>query len=230
VAGVEAAVKVQIQEERMSDEPAKGRGMNDLDFAALLVSRVCHDLVSPVGAVVNGLEVLEDETDNAMRADALRLVAVSAEAAAARLQFARIAYGAAGSVGAELDLTEVSRVVVGLLRGGKVELDWQPNPINWPKDWAKLLMNCVLVASDCLPRGGRVQVEIPDGDVPRFVVRAKGTIARISAETERALMGDPATALDGRSIQPFLTHQLAKGLNAGFNVATGEGEVRFTAG
>ena len=87
---------------------AKGLAMNDLDFAALLVSRVCHDLVSPVGAVVNGLEVLEDETDPAMRADALRLVAASAEQAAARLQFARIAFGAAGSAGAELDLTEVS--------------------------------------------------------------------------------------------------------------------------
>jgi histidine phosphotransferase ChpT len=227
---VEAALKVQIQEERMTDEPAKGRGLNDLDFAALLVSRVCHDLVSPVGAVVNGLEVLEDETDTAMRADALRLVAQSAESAAARLQFARIAYGAAGSVGAELDLTEVSRVMVGLLHGGKVELDWQPQPINWPKDWAKLLMNCVLVAADCLPRGGRVQVEIPDGQEPQFVVRAKGTISRISAETERALMGEPAVALDGRTIQPFLTHQLAKGLNAGLHVTTGEGEVRFSAG
>ena len=104
---------------------AKGIAMNDLDFAALLVSRVCHDLVSPVGAVVNGLEVLEDETDLAMRADALRLVAASAEQAAARLQFARIAFGAAGSAGAELDLSEVGRIVAGLLRGGKIELVWQ---------------------------------------------------------------------------------------------------------
>jgi histidine phosphotransferase ChpT len=204
--------------------------MNDLEFAALLVSRVCHDLVSPVGAVVNGLEVLEDETDNAMRADALRLVAVSAESAAARLQFARIAFGAAGSVGAELDLTEVSRVVRGLLKGGKVEIEWQPNPVNWPKDWAKLLMNCVLVASDCLPRGGRVTVEIPEDGAPRFTIVARGTVARISAETEKALKGDTGAPLDGRSIQPYLTHLLAKGVNAGLNVATGEGEVRFSAG
>ena len=117
--------------------------MNDLEFAALLVSRVCHDLVSPVGAVVNGLEVLEDETDVAMRADALRLVALSAEQAAARLQFARLAYGAAGSAGAELDLSEVARIVEGLVKGGKVELQWQAHPLNWPKDWAKLLMNTV---------------------------------------------------------------------------------------
>src|SRR3954469_15786401 len=104
---------------------AKGLAMNDLDFAALLVSRVCHDLVSPVGAVVNGLEVLEDETDLAMRADALKLVAASAEQAAARLQFARIAFGAAGSAGAELDLSEIGRIMAGLLKGGKTELPWR---------------------------------------------------------------------------------------------------------
>jgi histidine phosphotransferase ChpT len=85
--------------------------MSELEFAALLVSRVCHDLVSPVGAVVNGLEVLEDERDAAMRADALKLVVSSAEQATARLQFARIAFGAAGSAGAELDLNEVGRSI-----------------------------------------------------------------------------------------------------------------------
>ena len=96
--------------------------MNDLEFAAMLVSRVCHDLVSPVGAVVNGLEVLEDERDAGMRADALKLVASSAEQAAARLQFARVAFGAAGSAGAELDLNEVGRTMKNFVHGGKTEL------------------------------------------------------------------------------------------------------------
>jgi histidine phosphotransferase ChpT len=204
--------------------------MNDLDFAALLVSRVCHDLVSPVGAVVNGLEVLEDETDLAMRADALRLVAASAEQAAARLQFARIAFGAAGSAGAELDLAEVGRIMTGLLKGGKVELQWQAPAINWPKDWAKLLMNTVLVAADCLPRGGKVTVETGDGLAPGFHIRAAGTVARLGPETDRALIGEPGPGLDGRSIQPYLTYQLGKTLNAGLTVAAGEGEVRFAAG
>ena len=204
--------------------------MNDLDFAALLVSRVCHDLVSPVGAVVNGLEVLEDETDLAMRADALRLVAASAEQAAARLQFARIAFGAAGSAGAELDLAEVGRIMAGLLKGGKVELQWQAPAINWPKDWAKLLMNTVLLAADCLPRGGKVTVETSESLAPGFHIRAAGTIARLGPEAERALLGEPGPGLDGRSIQPFLTYQLGKILNAGLTVAAGEGEVRFAAG
>jgi len=208
----------------------KGLAMNDLDFAALLVSRVCHDLVSPVGAVVNGLEVLEDETDLAMRADALRLVAASAEQAAARLQFARIAFGAAGSAGAELDLAEVGRIMAGLLKGGKVELLWQAPAINWPKDWAKLLMNTVLLAVDCLPRGGKVTVATGDGLAPSFQIRAAGTVARLGPEAERALLGEPGPGLDGRSIQPYLTHQLGKTLNAGLAVAAGEGEVRFAAG
>ena len=209
----------------------KGIAMNDLEFAALLVSRVCHDLVSPVGAVVNGLEVLEDETDLAMRADALRLVAASAEQAAARLQFARIAFGAAGSAGAELDLSEVGRIMAGLLKGGKVELVWRAPALNWPKDWAKLMMNAVLAATDCLPRGGKVTVETGgDARSPSFKVTATGTVARLSSEAERALSGEPAGMLDGRSIQPYLTYQLAQGLNAGLAVAPSENEVRFSAG
>lgn len=210
---------------------AKAIALNDLDFAALLVSRVCHDLVSPVGAVVNGLEVLEDETDMAMRADALRLVAASAEQAAARLQFARIAFGAAGSAGAELDLAEVGRIMSGLLKGGKVELVWQAQAVNWPKDWAKLLMNAVLVAADSLPRGGKVYVETSgEAQVPKFTIRAAGTVARLTPEVERALAGEPAVALDGRSIQPYLTYQLSHNLSAALNLGSGEGEVRLAAG
>jgi histidine phosphotransferase ChpT len=208
---------------------AQGFEMNDLDFAALLVSRVCHDLVSPVGAVVNGLEVLEDETDLAMRADALKLVAASAEQAAARLQFARIAFGAAGSAGAELDLSEVGRIMAGLLKGGKVELLWQAHAANWPKDWAKLLMNAVLSAGDCLPRGGRVVVETPDAAKPGFRVTGSGSMIKLSPETERVLRGEPVQALDGRSIQPYLTYQLSKNLGTTLTVTAAPNQVCFAA-
>ena len=208
---------------------AKGLAMNDLDFAALLVSRVCHDLVSPVGAVVNGLEVLEDETDAAMRADAMRLVTQSAEQAAARLQFCRLAFGAAGSTGAELDLNEIGRIMIGLLKGGKVELVWEAHSANWPKDWAKLLMNVVLSAADCLPRGGRVTVKT-SLDAPGFKVGAAGMVVRLTAETERALLGEPSGALDGRSIQPYLTYQLGKTLNAGLSVTATPSDITFAAG
>ena len=205
--------------------------MNDMDFAALLVSRVCHDLVSPLGAVMNGLEVLEDERDPAMRADALKLVSSSAEQAAARLKFARLAYGAAGSAGAELDLNEVGRIVRGLLHGGKVELDWKAASLNWPKDWAKLLMNATLLAADSLPRGGMVTAETSaDPAAPGFKVRATGQGARLLEDVEKAVRGEPNGALDGRSIQAYLTHKLARGLNAGLTVSLGESMVELVAG
>src|SRR5215469_11612342 len=205
--------------------------MNEIEFAALLVSRVRHDLVSPVGAVVNGLEVLEDERDAAMRADALKLVVSSAEQAAARLQFARIAFGAAGSAGAELDLTEVGRIVGGLLQGGKVAVDWRAAHVNWPKDWAKLLMNATLLAADALPRGGEVKVETStDPSTPSFTVRAAGQNARVLEEVEKAVRGEPVAPMDGRSIQPYLTHKLARSLNAGLSVTASDGTVELAAG
>ena len=90
--------------------------MNEIEFSALMVSRVCHDLVGPLGAVVNGLEVLEDERDAGMREDALKLVSSSANQALARIQFMRIAFGAAGSAGAELDLQEVGRLIAQVIQ------------------------------------------------------------------------------------------------------------------
>lgn len=203
--------------------------MNDIEFAALLVSRVCHDLVSPVGAVVNGLEVLEDERDAAMRADALKLVASSAEQAAARLQFARLAFGAAGSAGASLDLTEVGRIVQGLVEGTKVRVEWNAAPLNWPKDWAKLLMNATLLAADCLPRGGRVVVGTSgDAEAPGFTVHAEGQNARILEEVAQAARGEEHGLLDGRSIQAFLSHKLAKNLGAALTLTAAEGAVTVT--
>src|ERR1051325_10141669 len=153
--------------------------MTEIEFAALLVSRVCHDLVGPLGAVVNGMEVLEDERDPGMRADAIKLVTMSAEQALARIQFMRIAFGAAGSAGAELDLGEIGRLTGGLLEGGKVQLSWRAERQFWAKDWAKLLMNATLLAADCLPRGGAVTVETgSDATAPSFHIRAQGLNAR----------------------------------------------------
>jgi histidine phosphotransferase ChpT len=204
--------------------------MNDLEFSAFLVSRVCHDLVSPLGAVVNGLEVLEDERDTAMRADALKIVTSSAAQALARLQFMRIAFGAAGSAGAELDLGEVCRLVKGLMEGSKVALQWEAPRINWPKDWAKLVMNAAVIAADCLPRGGTVRIEIdPDPAVMGFKIVATGQGARLVEEVEKALRGESAP-WDARGVQPALTWRLAKGINAGLTVTAHEGRVEIVAG
>lgn len=203
--------------------------MNEIEFSALMVSRVCHDLVGPLGAVVNGLEVLEDERDPAMRDDAIRLVATSANQALARIQFMRIAFGAAGSAGAELDLGEVGRLVQGLLDGGKVKLEWNVPGAYWAKDWAKLLMNASLLGADCLPRGGVVRVEAEAG-APRFRVHAAGTVARMGEEVARMLRNGEASApLDARAIQSYLTYRLSRTVQGTLAVTTGEGFVEITA-
>ena len=204
--------------------------MSEIEFAALLVSRVCHDLVGPLGAVVNGMEVLEDERDADMRADAIRLVTSSAEQALARIQFMRIAFGAAGSAGAELDLAEIGRLITGLLAGGKTTLNWQTGPAYWAKDWAKLLMNATLLAADCLPRGGVVTVEAgPDASAPSFRIRAQGLNARVTEEVDHAFRGESLN-VDARHVQPFLTHKLSRTVNAAMTITALDGAVELAAG
>jgi histidine phosphotransferase ChpT len=206
--------------------------MNEIEFSAFLVSRVCHDLVGPLGAVVNGLEVLEDERDAAMRADALKIVTSSAEQALARLQFMRIAFGAAGSAGAELDLGEIGRLVTGLVAGTKVEVQWNAAPVHWPKDWAKLLMNAAVLGADALPRGGMVKVQTsPQGTAPSFQIEATGSHARVLEEVERAVRGEASAGpLDARGIQPFLAYKLARGLNTTLTLTAREGSIFIAAG
>ncbi len=204
--------------------------MTDLEFSAFLVSRVCHDLVGPLGAVVNGLEVLEDERDAAMRADALKIVTSSAAQALARLQFMRLAFGAAGSAGAVLDLAEVGRLIAGLMSAGRVSLEWDPPAVQWPKDWAKLLMNVVLIGADCLPKGGVVRVDVSgEGQALGFKVTATGATVRVSEDVERALKGE-ISEHDARGVQPVLTFRLAKGIDAGLTITPHEGRVEIVAG
>ena len=119
----------------------------------------------------------------------------------------------------------------GLVKGGKVEVDWQAASLNWPKDWAKLLMNATLLASDSLPRGGHIKVETSmDPAAPGFTVRATGQNARILEEVEKAARGEPVYPLDGRSIQAFLTYKLARTLNAGLTLTARDGTVELVAG
>ena len=204
--------------------------MTEIEFAALLVSRVCHDLVGPLGAVVNGMEVLEDERDATMRADAIKLVTMSADQALARIQFMRIAFGAAGSAGAELDLGEIGRLIGGLFEGGKTQLVWNVPRLYWAKDWAKLLMNATLLAADCLPRGGLVTVDAgADPQAPSFHIRAQGLNARVTDEVGHAIKGE-ALNVDARHVQPFLTYTLSRSVKAPLTITPMDGTVELVAG
>jgi histidine phosphotransferase ChpT len=186
-----------------------------LDLAALLCSRVCHDLISPSGAIVNGLEVLEESTDEETRSFALDLIKKSARTASARLQFCRIAFGASGSPTARIDLGDAENVARGFVEDEKVKLSWNLSRALVPKNRVKLLLNMILLAAQSIPRGGIVAVE-GEGSPETLTLRisARGLNARISQAVPALLAGTPENGVvDAHGIQPFYTGLLARTSN-----------------
>ncbi len=165
--------------------------IGDLDLAALVSSRICHDVINPVAAIANGLEMLAEEPDQAMRDAAMDLIRKSALQASAKLQFARLAFGAAGSAGAEIDLRDAEKVAREFVQGsGKHQVLWQGPAVTLPKNKVKLLLNLVALGAVALPRGGVVNVAVL-GTPPsvNFVVRAKGDAARLTDQVRSLLLG-----------------------------------------
>lgn len=186
--------------------------LDALDLAALLCSRVCHDVISPVGAIVNGLEVLDEEKDESMREFAQDLIRKSARQASARLQFARIAFGAAGSAGSAIDTGDAEQVARGFIQDDKVKLDWQGPRLLMPKNKVKLLLNLLVVATTTIPRGGHLASTIEgDAETGRFLIKAKGINARIAPHLQGLLAGEPESGtVDAHGIQPFYTGLIAR--------------------
>ena len=121
------------------------------ELAALLCSRVCHDIISPVGAINNGLELLDE---GGADEDAMRLIRTSARNASARLQFARIAFGAAGSAGLQIDTVDAESVAIASLANEKPEFEWQGARALPAKNKVKLLLNPLLASTAPITRGG----------------------------------------------------------------------------
>ena len=183
-----------------------------LDLAALLCSRVCHDLISPVGAIVNGLEVLEEEKDEGTKEFALDLIKKSAGTASAKLQFCRIAFGAAGSAGAQIDTGDAEKISRGFLEDDKTKLAWNLPRALLAKNRVKLLLNLLLIAGQTIPRGGQLTVDpIGSGEAMGFKISASGTNAKIQPAAASLLSGETgAEGLDAHKIQPFYAGLLAK--------------------
>jgi histidine phosphotransferase ChpT len=188
-----------------------GSSIEALDLAALLCSRVCHDLISPVGAIVNGLEVLEEEKDEATKQFALDLIKKSSRTASAKLQFCRIAFGAAGSAGAQIDLGDAEAIARGFLEDDKTKLVWNLPRALLAKNRVKLLLNMLVIAGQAIPRGGKITVEpIGTGDSMGFKVSAAGANAKVPPAVPSLITGEGGEGLDAHRIQPFYAGLLAR--------------------
>jgi histidine phosphotransferase ChpT len=186
--------------------------LSSLDLAALLCSRVCHDLISPAGAIVNGLEVFEESKDEETKTFALDLIKKSAGVASARLQFCRIAFGAAGSAGAQIDLGDAGSVAKGFIEDEKVKLTWNLPRVLLPKNRVKLVLNLLLIAIQSIPRGGALVVDpIGEGETLGFRISATGLNARLPQTAIELLNGGTAErGIDAHAIQPFYAGLLAR--------------------
>ena len=196
------------------------------ELAALLASRLCHDIISPVGAVQSGLELLDEMPDDP---ESMALVRNSTKSAVAKLQFARLAYGSSGSTSAQIDLGDAKSVAEGFMSFERAELSWSGERAYVPKNIAKLVLNHVVIANASVPRGKEVRVDIErlEPDV-RIVMTARGTPLRVPAKFRALLAGEPLEeAIDAHGIQPYYTLLLAQEAGLGIQLEQGEGEVVF---
>jgi histidine phosphotransferase ChpT len=205
----------------------------DLELAALISSNICHDVIGPVGAIYNGLEILDEDDNAEAKSYALDVIRNVTEQASARLQFARFAFGAAGSAGAQIELAtaeQISRGLMGQGKHSKHKLAWRGIPGQMAKDKVKLLLNLVASAVTALPRGGEIEVAISGSlDKPSFMLRCKGVSARPPQYLSDYVTGGQAPQLDALSIQAYYTWRLAASSRMRLDIAKDGADVLLSA-
>ena len=185
--------------------------MDAVELASLLCSRLCHDLLSPVGALNNGIELLADETDPEMRERCMELLAESARASANRLKFFRLAFGAAGGFGEAIDTREARNAIEGLYGAEKrIELGWMVADDRLPKSAVKLLLNLAMLAGDALVRGGTLDIGAEQGASQlEIVIRAEGPRILLDPSLRAALGPGASDQIEPRAAGAWLAHRLA---------------------
>ena len=200
--------------------------MKSHEFASLLCSRLCHDLLSPVGALNNGIELLADENDPEMRARCLELLGESARASANKLKFFRLAFGAAGGFGDQVDTREARAAIEGLFGGeDRIQLGWMVDQPTMSKPALKVLLNVVLIAGDALVRGGTLDVGAEKrADGLEIVVRAQGPRIVLDPELKAVLTGQASEEdLAPRAAAAWLTRCLVGEGGGEIQVADADG-------
>jgi len=200
-----------------------------LDLAALLCSRLCHDVIGPVGAIINGLEVL-DSNDAEMRGIAMDLIRKSAESASARLQFCRLAFGASGSLAAAIDTGHAETAAREIFNTDRTTLRWEAPRRLAPKNAVKLLLNLCLIAASAAPRGGVITAEMTGEGEDLFIrVGAVGGNVKLSQAVAHALSGSEPETIDAHSIQPYYATLLAGECGLTIDAVATAGAVTLTA-
>ena len=204
---------------------------SDLELAALISSKICHDVIGPVGAIYNGLEILDEDDNQEAQTYALNVIRNVTEQASAKLQFARFAFGAAGSAGAQIDLATAEQISRGFVGNGKHKLIWKGVTGYAAKDRVKLLLNLVASALTALPRGGEVEVIVTGtASEPTFVIRCKGTSARPPQYLTDYVLGTQPPALDAMSIQAYYTWRLASSAGMRLEILKDGADIILAAG
>ena len=188
--------------------------MNSVDFASLLCSRLCHDLMSPVGALNNGIELMADEQDPEMRERCVELLADSARATANKLKFFRLAFGAGGGFGDAIDANEAKVALQGIFGPERrIELGWTVADDKLSKGAMKLLLNLALIAGDALVRGGRLDVGAEStAEGLELVIRGEGPRVMLDSSLRAMLEnGTPEGAeIEPRAAGAWLARSLAE--------------------
>lgn len=204
---------------------------SDLELAALISSKICHDVIGPVGAIHNGLEILEDDKSIDTQSYALEVIRSVTEQASARLQFARFAFGASGSAGSEIELGQARTIADGFVKTLKHSIRWNGPEGLMPKDKVKLLLNLVACAVSALPRGGEINVRITGGLAsPEFGLTCSGRGARAPNFLSELISGTGLETVDPMSVQAYYTWRLAEEVGMTLSVnAVSDGTVALRA-
>lgn len=211
----------------MCDSMSTPPKLTPSSLAALLCARICHDLVSPVGALGTAIEILDDDSNADMHDDALDLIKSSSRRAAAKLKFLRLAFGAGGSAPGVVGAEEITSLVSDMFADAKAAVAFDFHEDGVEKVRARVLLNLTMLGVQAVPRGGEVRIVTTDESI---AIISKGPRAKLDETVERALLGrSPDHGFDGRSIQPFYTSMIAREAGGQVTATAGEEIVTFRA-
>jgi histidine phosphotransferase ChpT len=211
-------------------EPAPAAPVSPVELAAHLAGRLCHDFISPAGAIMSGLDLLADPGAQDMRDDALALIADSARKLVALLSFDRVAFGASAAAEA-FDPRELEKLTAGVFAHQRAELDWSVEMASLPKPAARILLNLAQICGGALPTGGVAHLSVAEDETGLVITaRAAGARVRLRPEVIDGLEGRRlGEGLGGHWVQAFYLRGLVDAAGGTLAVETGDGEATLTA-